>query len=71
MTYIVVVKVAVDIELVETDGALEGVDEGALGDLGVGPHGDCHVGTPLLGESIPGSYNQGELLRDQYTRLHR
>lgn len=52
MTYIVVVEVAVDVELVEADGALEWVDEGALGDLGVGPNGHGHVRTPLLGEAV-------------------
>lgn len=71
MTYVVVVEVAVNVELVESDGALEGVDKGALGDLGVGPNCHGHVRTPLLGEAVRRRQDQGELLRDQYTRFHR
>lgn len=71
ITYIIVVKIAVDVQLVEADGALEGVDEGALRDLGISPYSDRHLGATLGEVRVRGGEHKGELLGDQNTRFHR
>lgn len=71
MTYIIIVKITVDVQLVETNGALEGVDEGALRDLGISPYSDSDLRATLGEVRVRGGEHQGELLGDQNTRFHR
>lgn len=70
-TYIAVIQVTEDIELVQANGSLERVYQSSLGYLGVGPHSDDHIGTSLVGKSGVLGKHEWELLRDQHTRLHR
>lgn len=50
-THVIVIKVAVHLELVQSYSSLEGVNEGALRDPGVGPDADGYFWAPLLGET--------------------
>lgn len=74
-TYIIIFEVIVHLQLIQTNGALERVDEGALRDGGVGPHIHRHilhggVLAPLAQVVRTPAHDQRELLGNENTRLH-
>ena len=68
-THVVLLQVTVHLQLVQPDGALEGVAQRALRHGAVGPHGHLGLSSPGAPQRRP-SDAEAELLRYQHARLH-